>query len=270
MSWGVVGRLCGAAWRRETWDEAPTPTYPRPPRPPRPPPPVLPPPPLPPPRLPTPWVRRRALEETLSAIVMQAEQLLVERQQAAILTFLPLFNRTVNLLESRRDPANGLFLIGNAANLLAPSDGGYLLPNGTRAYAYLTGAAVTYVAVMDRLIELRTLVGDSGGAAQDAQRRAATLAALPRLLAPSGDYFVKHLDPDGTMHGVLGQAAHGYIDAVVNHDAVAFGVADRVVPGLGEAIMARLLGPSVPAPGLRPYTFVITNAAGWVVGEGVV
>ena len=64
------------------------------------------------------------------------------------------------------------------------------------------------------------------------------------------------------------QAAHGYIEAVVNHDAVAFGIADRVRPGLSEAIMARLLGASVPpnpqtgGPGLRPFSLVITNAAG--------
>ncbi len=46
------------------------------------------------------------------------------------------------------------------------------------------------------------------------------------------------MDPDSnhTMHGVLGQASHGYIEAVVNHDAVAFGVADRVRPGLGEQV----------------------------------
>ena len=74
--------------------------------------------------------------------------------------------------------------------------------------------------------------------------------------------------PDGRRHGELGQAQSGYIDAVANHDAVAFRVADRVRPGLGEAIMARMLGPSIPVnpvtggPGLRPYTFVITNAGG--------
>lgn len=54
----------------------------------------------------------------------------------------------------------------------------------------------------------------------------------------------------------------------MNHDAVAFGVADRVRSGLSEAIMARLLGASVPVnpqtggPGLRPFSLVITNAAG--------
>jgi hypothetical protein len=79
---------------------------------------------------------------------------------------------------------------------------------------------------------------------------------------------VKWADPNGTLHGVLGQAQHGYIEAVVNHDAVAFDVANRVAPGLAESIMARLLGASVPpnpvngAAGLRPYDLVITNAGG--------
>ena len=183
-------------------------------------------------------------------------------------TYLPLFTRTIALIESRRD-SNGLFLVGDAANLLAPSAGGWLLPNGTRAYAWLTGLSVTYVAAMDRMIELRTLVGDVSGAARDAAARDAAIAALPLLLAPDGDYFVKWMDPDEahTLHGVLGQAQHGYIEAVANHDAVAFGVADRVSPGLSEKIMARLLGSTVPpnpvtgGPGLRPYSLVITNAA---------
>ena len=207
-----------------------------------------------------------ALEETLSAVIMQAELLLIDRDAGAALPFIPLFNRTLALIESRRHAATGLLLAGTSSNLLAPSYGAWLQPNGTRAPALLTGMCVSYIAALDRVIELERLTGFSALAQQHAAARAATLAALPQLLAPSGDYFVKWADPSGTLHGVLGAAQHGYIEAVVNHDAVALGVAERVRPGLGEAIMARLLGSSVPAnpltggPGLRPFDLVITNA----------
>ena len=207
-----------------------------------------------------------ALEETLSAVVMQAELLLIDRDAQAALPFVPLFNRTLALIESRRHAATGLLLAGPSSNLLAPSYGAWLQPNGTRAPAFLTGLCVSYIAALDRVIELERFTGFPALAQQHAQARAATLAALPQLLAPAGDYFVKWMDPSGTLHGVLGAAQHAYIDAVVNHDAVALGVAERVRPGLSEAIMARLLGGSVPAnpatggPGLRPFDLVITNA----------
>jgi len=96
-------------------------------------------------------------------------------------TYLPLFTRTMRLLESRLDPATGLFLIGDAANLLAPSAGAWLLPNGTRAPAWLTGVSVSYAAAMDRVVELRRLVGDDVGAARDAAKRDAAIAALPQV-----------------------------------------------------------------------------------------
>ena len=44
---------------------------------------------------------------------------------------------------------------------------------------------------------------------------------LNEYLAPEGDYFVRSVDPNGTLHGVLGQAKHGYFEASPNHDAVA-------------------------------------------------
>jgi hypothetical protein len=208
-----------------------------------------------------------ALEESLSAVIMQAELLLIDRSAGLAQPFIPLFNRTLNLIESRRDPATGLLFAGTSSNLLAPSYGAWLQPNGTRTPAFLTGLCVSYVAALDRVIELDQLAGFPDLALAHGRARAATLSALPQLLAPSGDYFVKYKDPNGTLHGVLGQASHGYIEAIVNHDAVALGVAERVRPGLGEAIMARLLGDSIPAnpltggPGLRPFDLVITSAA---------
>lgn len=213
-----------------------------------------------------------ALEESLGAVITQAEQLLVDRDAAVIAAFLPLFNRTLALIESRRDAASNLFYSGVSCNLMAPSFGGFLAPNGSRLPAFLAGMSVSYIAALDRVIELEELAGGAAWAATAAAHRAAralTLAGLPALLAPGGrDYFVKWLDPDGTPHGVLGAARHGYIEAVVNHDAVALGVAARLSPALPEAIMSRLLGGSVPpnpatgGAGLRPHSFVITNAGG--------
>lgn len=211
-----------------------------------------------------------ALEETLSAIVMQAEQVLQERDPTAFALYLPLFNRTLNLIESRRNATLNLFYSGDASNLLAPSYGAWLLPNGSRVPAFLTGMSVSYIAALDRVIEIETLAGGpwTQQAVLHTARRDAALEGLPALLAPSGDYFIKWMDPNGTLHGVLGAPQHAYIEAVVNHDAVALGVAERVRPGLSEAIMTRLLGDSVPknpvtgGPGLRPYALVITNAAG--------
>ena len=57
---------------------------------------------------------------------------------------LPRFLRTSNLLESRRDPAVGMrmFLSGPSSNLLAPSFGGWTLPNGRHAWSYMTGISV--------------------------------------------------------------------------------------------------------------------------------
>ena len=217
-----------------------------------------------------------ALEETLSAVIMQAEQLLVDRDAASsVSTYLPLFNRTLNLIESRRDAELDLFYTGDASNLLAPSYGAWLLENGTRAMAFLTGVSVSYVAALDRVIELELLVASldpsspwSAQAAVHDTRRFSAIRGLSRLLEPNGKYFIKWLDPNGTRHGVLGQPKHGYIEAVSNHDAVALDVAERVQPGLNEAIMQSLLGDAVPpnpktgGPGLRPYSLVITNAGG--------
>jgi hypothetical protein len=103
-----------------------------------------------------------ALEESLSAVIMQAELLLVGRDQGAIVWYLPLMNRTLALIESRRDAASGLLLAGQSSNLLAPSYGAWLLPNGSRARAAMTGLAISYVAALDRVGALAALVGEQG------------------------------------------------------------------------------------------------------------
>ena len=103
------------------------------------------------------------VEETLSALVMQAEMLLVTRNVSEIATFTDHFLRTSNFLETRRDPATGmtLFLTGPSSNLLAPSFGGWPLDNGKHAWSYLTGVSVTYTAALNRMIECEKLIGNA-------------------------------------------------------------------------------------------------------------
>ena len=206
-----------------------------------------------------------ALEETLSAVIMQSEQLLIDRDSDMIALYLPLFNRTLTLIESRRDITSNLFWCGVSSNLLAPSYGAYLLPNGTRSPAFLTGMSVSYIAALDRVIELAALtttdtiqVWQNAAIQWNTQRRNALQGLTQMLAPPSYTYFVKWQDPDGTLHGVLNNTKHKYIEAVVNHDAIALGIAERVREGLNENIMTSLLA----TPGLRPNSFIITNSPG--------
>jgi hypothetical protein len=55
-----------------------------------------------------------AVEESLSAVVMQAELLLISRDPITIARYRPLFLRTSDWLETRRDPSTNLFLTGAA------------------------------------------------------------------------------------------------------------------------------------------------------------
>jgi hypothetical protein len=77
----------------------------------------------------------------------------------------PHLERAANFIETRRDPKTGLYQGGVACNLLAPSFGGYLKPDGTRGLAYHAGLQVTYIALLDRLIELEKLAGHAETAA---------------------------------------------------------------------------------------------------------
>jgi hypothetical protein len=163
------------------------------------------------------------LEETLSGVVMQAELLVINRNVSAIAWNLPRFLRTFNLIEARRDFATGglLFLSGPSSNLLAPSFGGWQLDNGRHAWSYMTGVAVTYAAGLIRAIECAKLVptermptqaGEWNGTQFQAlfeHRLAQIRASLPQLLSPTEDYFIRSLDPNGTLHGVIGQERHG-------------------------------------------------------------
>jgi hypothetical protein len=191
------------------------------------------------------------VEFTAAGLLLQAELLLISRDEKAISHYLPKLERCANFIESRRDPKNNLFLAGPAGNLLAPSYAGWKRPDGSYGMAYLTGLSITYIAALDRLIELEKLVGNVQKAELYSKRRLLAREGLHLLMTEEG-YFIKSLDPDGTRHGVYGAVKHGYFEAVPNHDAIAFRVVDDVQ---AEKIYAKISS----IPGLRPYDFIITN-----------
>jgi hypothetical protein len=192
-----------------------------------------------------------ALEFTAAGVLMQSELLLISRDEKAIAHYLPLLERCAAFIESRRDPTNNLFLAGPAANLLAPSYAGWARPNGSYGKSYLAGLSITYIAALDRLIELEKLAGRKATASEYERDRALAKLGLPRLTTAAG-YFIRSLDPDGVEHGVLGAARHGYFEASPNHDAIAFRVAD-------DAQTERIFSVIASLPGLRPYDFILPN-----------
>jgi len=191
------------------------------------------------------------LEFTAAGLLMQAELLLIRRDPQATRRYLPKLERCARFIETRRDPTNNLFLAGPAANLLAPSFAGWKKPDGTYGKAYLAGLSVTYIAALDRLIEVEKLAGRSDQAELWQQRRDAARKGLALLTTDEG-YFINSLDPDGTRHGVYGAARHGYFEAPVNHDAIAFRVVD-------DAQARRIYAKIVSIPGLRPHGFILPN-----------
>ncbi len=191
------------------------------------------------------------LEFTAAGGLLQSELLLIGRDLASIGRYLPKLERCANLIESRRDPSNDLFLAGPAGNLLAPSYAGWHRPDGTYGMAYLTGLSVTYVAFLDRLIELEKLMGRTDLARVLGERRASAREGLKRLTTEDG-YLVKSMDPDGTRHGVCGAARHGYFESSPNHDAICFRVVD-------DAQARRIYDRMAAIPGLRPHDLIVAN-----------
>ena len=191
------------------------------------------------------------MEFTAAGLVLQSELLLISRDPQAIARYLPKLERCAAFIETRRDPTNNLFLAGPAGNLLAPSFAGWKRPDGTYDKAYLTGLSITYLAGLDRLIELEKLAGRAQPAQFFAGLRASAKQGLQQLTTDEG-YFIRSQDPDGTRHGVYGAATHGYFEASPNHDAIAFRIADKVQ---SEKIFQKIAS----LPGLRPYDFILPN-----------
>jgi hypothetical protein len=191
------------------------------------------------------------MEFTAAGLLVQSELLLIGRNEGALRHYLPKLERCARFIETRRDPANNLFRAGPAGNLLAPSYAGWKRPDGTYGQAYLTGLSVTYVAALDRLIELEKLGGNMQAARRFTVLRDSARAALARLTTDEG-YLIRSLDPDGTKHGVFGAAKHGYFEASPNHDAICFRVVDD---RQAEKIWAKMAS----IAGLRPHQFVLPN-----------
>ena len=190
-------------------------------------------------------------EFTAADVVMQSELLLIGHDKAAVRRYLPNLERACDFIETRRDPKNGLFLVGPAANLLAPSYGGIKQPDGSFGKGYLAGLSVTYLAACDRMVELFKLVGDKDKVALYESRRKITKDSLPLLMTTEG-YFIKSMETDGTKHGVFGQNKYGYFEAAPNVDAVCFRAVDGVQ---SEKIYAKIAS----IPQLRPYDYLVTN-----------
>ena len=141
-------------------------------------------------------------------------------KKPSIRKYISNLERACEFIETRRDPKNNLFLVGPAADLLAPSYGGALQPDGTFGKAYLTGMSVTYSAALERMVELYKLLGDKEKLALYEHRLKITQQALPQLLTEDG-YFIRSMETDGTRHGVVGQEKYGYFSVAANVDAIA-------------------------------------------------
>ena len=191
------------------------------------------------------------MEFTAAGILMQSELLLISRDPDAIAHYLPRLERSANFIDTRHDPTNNLFLAGPAGNLLAPSYAGWRRPDGSYGQAYLAGLSITYLAALDRLIELERLANHPAQVSLYTARRDRARQGLPRLTTDDG-YFIRSLDPDGVKHGVFGAPQHGYFEASPNHDAIAFRVAD-------DAQSDRIYRKIASLPGLRPHDFILPN-----------
>jgi len=191
------------------------------------------------------------MEFTAAGLVLQAEAVLVGRDPKALAHYLPKLQRCANFIESRRDPEKNLFLAGPAGNLLAPSYAGWKRPDGTYDKAYLAGLSVTYIAGLDRLVELEKMAGNADKAILYAQRRELARKGLANVTTDEG-YLIKSLDPDGTRHGVYGAAKHGYFEASPNHDAICFRVVD-------DAQAARIFAKIAAIPELRRNDLILPN-----------
>jgi len=193
-------------------------------------------------------------EAAAAGVVMEAEILLASRDLDAIRSYLPKMERACEFIERTRDPKNNLFLVGPASNLLAPSYGGVKQSDGSLGKGYLAGLSITYLAALDRMVELYRMTGDGEKLSLYGHRQKITRESLPQLMTSAG-YFAKSIEPGGTKHGVLGQSQFGYLEGVANADAVALRVVDRATAQTIYDQIAQL-------PAIRPFDFLLTNAPG--------
>lgn len=190
-------------------------------------------------------------EATAAGVLLKCEQLLFSRNKEDIERYLPLLRRSVNHIDAVIDE-NGLPLVGPSSNLLAPSYGGSF-QNGEIGKGYLTGLTITYAAALARLIEILKISGSKNNEeTEKLKRRLEQIRkAGKQLLTPEG-YYVKSMDPDGTLHGVYGSDKYGYLEGTCNVDAVALGETD---PDTTKTILDKITS----VKGIRPAGVLCTN-----------
>ena len=190
-------------------------------------------------------------EGAAAGVVMQSELLLVSRDMAAIRRYIGNLDRACDFVERTRDPKNNLFLVGCAANLLAPSYGGIKKPDGTYGKGYLSGVSINYLAAVDRMIELHKMLGNKAKVTTYEHRRKITRDSLPLLMTKEG-YFCKSMETGGLQHGVYGQKDFGYFEVAPNVDSVCF-------RAINDAQAKKVIAKTTAIPQLRPYGTLITN-----------
>ncbi|MHB1152602.1 MAG: hypothetical protein ACYCWE_06485 [Eubacteriales bacterium] len=192
-------------------------------------------------------------EATAAGVLLKCEQLLFSRNKEDIMRYLPLLRRSINHISSVFDE-NGLPLVGPSANLLAPSYGGsFNRETGELGKGYLTGLSVTYGAALAGMIEVLKIAETENIEETEKYRKSLELIrnARKQLLTPEG-YYVKSMDPDGTLHGVYGEKKYGYLEGTCNVDAIALGEAD---PETTKTILDKIES----AEGIRPAGVLCTN-----------
>jgi hypothetical protein len=190
---------------------------------------------------------------TTAGIILQSELLLINRDIKLIRKYVPLLEQCADFIDSRRDPVKNIFLVGPAANLLAPSfaGSGKKLEDGTYEKSYLAEISVNYIAGLNRLIELEKILGQKDKVSLFEARRGKVKEGLKYFINNEG-YFIQSLEQDGTPHGVYGAQNHGYFEATPNHDAMAFRVAD-------DEQALKIYAKIKAIPGLRPNKLIIPN-----------
>src|SRR5262245_12971248 len=132
------------------------------------------------------------MEFTAAGLLMQSELLLISRDPVELRRYLPRLERCARFIETRRDSKNNLFLAGPAGNLLAPSYAGWRKPDGAYGQAYLAGLSITYIAALDRLIELEKMAHRESFVQTYIRNRNSAKRALTALTTEEG-YFIRSL-----------------------------------------------------------------------------
>ena len=190
------------------------------------------------------------MEFTAAGLVLEGETLLVGRDRAAVARHLPKLERVANFVETaprseeqsvsrragRQPPGPQLRGLQETRRLLRQS-----LP--CRPFDHLYRGP----GPADRIGE------DARPRRQGGSLRAPRPGAQgPAAPDRAGRLLHQVFDPDGVKHGVFGAKKYGYFEAVCNHDAICFRVAD-------DAQLRTIYDKIASIPGLRPYDLIITN-----------